>query len=124
MDVLHTVTVNDSTFKVTNPTDYYLDQYLDSQYGFELYYKNKRGMQQARWLTMLEVNGFDEPTNMGKGLYQAETHADTLDFHLFVRRPFVLYWVFSDVWYGLGFDGNEFIMQDESDMRWLPSLIL
>lgn len=123
MDVFNTLTVNNANFVVTNTTDYSLDQYLDSSYGFELYYRAKRGIAQSRWLDLLKTNGFDGPTLLRGGVYQSENRLTELDFHPFMVRPFVLYWTLDDDWYGLMFDGREFLLQGNDGQPFLPGLL-
>lgn len=127
MDVLNIITINDASFKVTNDSNYPLDRYLDSSYGFELYFKNKRGIEQNRWLKTLQSDNFDKILNLGRtktSIHYSETRATTLDIHKYITRPFVIHWVLGNDWYGLGFDTHEFILQNNEGNMFLPEVIL
>lgn len=125
MDVIDTLTVNNDHYILSNDSDYPVDRYLDSSYGFELFYRQKRGAEQARWNTMLRSNGYSKPLNLIKSrIWTCETRNTTFDIWDYVARPFVVHWVLGDSWYGLGFDNKEFIMQDNDGKLWLPGVIL
>jgi hypothetical protein len=129
MDVLNALVINKVTFPVVNDTDYYLDEYLYSDYGFELFYNKRRGMNQIKWEKLLDSNGFgvsapNRTRAYGGHYYSAETHVRTLNFREFMDRAFVVHWVSGGTWYALAFDTREFVVQDNHQNYWLPDLVL
>ena len=98
--------VNDTTIKIDNRTDYYLDQWLYSDYGFELFYRPKRGIEEVYWQELLESNGFNlyhGPDPRIKGGRSAESRSRSIDFHEFLTRSFCMRFT-SDKVYDLYFD--------------------
>ena len=125
MDVLNSLSLNGANFIVHDSSTYALNRHLDSDYGFELYWRRKRGAQELKWRQMLNRYGFHNVDVWpGKSYLNGETHVDTLDLVDFIVRPFVVHWVFGGEWYGLGFDGNEFHLQDNHNNIYLPNALL
>lgn len=114
MDVLSTITINDVVYKVDNQTDYYFDGQVDCSYGFELGYKNRRGIEQYRWLNTLGRLGFGESFKhpLYRGVWYTESKIKQLSIPEFIARPFTLQWTLGETWYGLMFDSHEFVLQD------------
>jgi len=100
------ITVNDSTIKVDNRTDYYIDQWLYSDYGFRLFYRPVRGIQEEYWNEMLAEYNFDDP----EGCFGKERFVDTstrersIDFHEFLGRNVAIEFVSDSSFYCFFFD--------------------
>lgn len=128
MNVMQMLKINGHKYKVTNRTDYYLDQWLYSDYGFALYYRViRRGMAELRWQSMLDDNAFS--TDRARGMFWphivgVETRNRSLNFHDLIDRPFAIDFVHGGEWYGMAFDGNEFYMQTNDGNPDLTQIVL
>lgn len=104
------LTINDSTIKVDNRTDYYLDQWLYSDYGFRLFYRPTRGIQEVYWNDLLDKYDFDDYRVKRKGFIDLETRERSLDFHEFIGRNFSIEFVSANSFYNVLFDRKDWIL--------------
>lgn len=118
MEPFDAITVNDRTIKVRNPTDYYLDQWIYADYGIEILYVPRRGIDEVFWNELLLENGFQDPRKVYKGkarYYQLECRNRSLDLHEFMTRSFVLVFVSGNIGYELFYDhGSSTIVVDNT----------
>jgi hypothetical protein len=125
MDVTQTFAINGAAFPVHNDTDYHLGMYLDSDYGFELFWRKQSGMAERDWQFMLKHCGFNNPDKALRVPYwYAETRITELPLVPLMRRTFVTHFVFGGEWYGIAFDGKQFIVQANHNNLFLPSVML
>lgn len=120
MTIFDAISVNDSTIKVDNRTDYYLDQWLYSDYGFQLYYRPTRGVSEVYWKELLRENGFDEPVKIPRQKFlSAQSRNRSLDLFEFVTRTFCTEFVSGDKIYALLFDyPNSIIVISNTETFW------
>jgi hypothetical protein len=111
MRIFDAITVNDSTIKVDNRTDYYLDQWLYSDYGFRMFYKPVRGISEVYWNELLNEYKFDEPNDLGKVKFRdVSTRNRSIDFHEFLTRNVAIEFVSGDKFYCFFFDSKEWLI--------------
>jgi hypothetical protein len=121
------ITVRDITYKVDNRTDYYLDKWLYSDYGFKLWYRTQRGMEEIYWNEILNDYNFQLPAwKLKKAIsHQTLTYDRSLDLHDFLTRSFYIEWSSglrsngNGYRYGLYFDyRNSSIIVDDNKAYW------
>jgi hypothetical protein len=126
MHTFDAITVNNTTIKVDNPTDYYLDQWLYTDYGFNIYYRGKRGIEEVYWNRLLKANGFEEPSFINRGVgdtpngvYDLDTYSRSLDFHEFLSRSFCIEFTSGKKPYAMFFDHKTWtITMSEEESFW------
>lgn len=110
---------------IVNHTSLPLIEHAVTDYGFELYYVPGKGNIEIKWRQLYRTHGFDEPF---KWKFQRFVHIESrqkiLPLRPFTIRRFVLHFVYDNVWYGLGFDGQRIIVQNNDGNEPLQELIL
>lgn len=118
MPLFDAITVNDTSIKVDNRTDYYLDQWLYSDYGFQLFYRPTRGISEVYWRELLRENGFDEGVKIQRFLSCQSRHR-SLDLWEFLSKTFCVEFVSGDKIYALLFDyPNSIIVMSNTETFW------
>lgn len=124
MDVTQTLKINNASFVVHNDTDLYLGDTLYSDYGFELFWRKQTGLPERHWQFMLKHCGFGNPDKaMRIPYWYAETRLTELPLVPLMNRTFVTHFVLGGEWYGMAFDGKQFIVQHNHDNLFLPGII-
>lgn len=106
MHTFDAITVNNTSIKVDNPTDYWLDQWLCTDYGFRLCYRPKRGTEELYWNKLLKANEFETPSflTLERSVHYVSTYNKCLDFYEFLSRTFCLEWISGSKPYAMLFD--------------------
>jgi len=108
MPIFDALTVNDTTIKVDNQTDYYLEQWLYSDYGFRLFYRPTTGIEEYYWKNLLNQYNFedvdDQFISRRTRFVDISTRNRSIDFHEFLSRPFCTEFVSGDKVYAFYFD--------------------
>jgi hypothetical protein len=106
MDVFNTIEINRVQIKVDNETDYYLDEWLYSDYGFRLFYKSGKGANEYYWRKTLDGYEFDENAPY-KRIVDIETRCRSIRIQDLTSRSHMLQFVSDNKFYSYLFDYRE-----------------
>jgi hypothetical protein len=114
MDIFDTIEMNGVQVKVDNPTDYYLDEWLYSDYGFRMFYKPAKNVSEYYWLENLNKYSFRDNI-VFKRLRDVETRNRSLNIKDFLSKSHVIQFVSDSKFYSYLFDYREGMILMRSD---------